>query len=289
MAAGQAEQLLIVEQQAKGLIPDGVTRPMYPWEVRSGVNFAEMSRTLSGAQSRTASSLDELRDVIVGVLTQAIGHLYDEDQVQAELMRFAESQPSEVRKAIAASADQIQDTLDQLYADGADEVVREAIKQGVSPAKAVQQGLEAGADEFAGTATVAPVSLWSKLLDVAVKAGGARLLAGGDVVDLVVGATMAGTYDLARQATNIVHGLGRQAAANDLPAPSSAYASEILDGETCDECEKIDGYEYISLDEAYADYPDAGPYKDCLGGDRCRGTILFIWDESPPADNPDDQ
>jgi hypothetical protein len=46
--------------------------------------------------------------------------------------------------------------------------------------------------------------------------------------------------------------------------------SSVLDGGTCDACAPMDGTEYHSLDELFADLPNFGPYVNCLGGDRCR-------------------
>ena len=64
--------------------------------------------------------------------------------------------------------------------------------------------------------------------------------------------------------------------------PSRIYASELLDGNTCENCIDIDGTEYDSVDEAEADYPTGG-YSDCLGGPRCRGTLVAVYDETPQS------
>ena len=60
---------------------------------------------------------------------------------------------------------------------------------------------------------------------------------------------------------------------------TNVYSSELLDSNTCEACREIDGKEYESLDEAGLDYP-AGGYVDCLGGDRCRGTLVAVYDEA---------
>ena len=62
--------------------------------------------------------------------------------------------------------------------------------------------------------------------------------------------------------------------------PTRIYASELLDKATCANCSAIDGTEYASLSDAEAAYPTGG-YADCLGGPRCRGTLVAVWDESP--------
>lgn len=61
--------------------------------------------------------------------------------------------------------------------------------------------------------------------------------------------------------------------------PSQIYASELLDGDTCTNCTAVDAREYKTIAEADADYPTGG-FKDCLGGPRCRGTLVAVYDEA---------
>lgn len=65
--------------------------------------------------------------------------------------------------------------------------------------------------------------------------------------------------------------------------PAAVYSSELLDGRTCSSCETIDGTRFPTLDAARAAYP-AGGFTGCLGGVRCRGTLVFIHrSEDVPA------
>ena len=67
------------------------------------------------------------------------------------------------------------------------------------------------------------------------------------------------------------------------------YASELLDTNTCSACAAVDGREYDDLPDADADYP-AGGYKDCLGGPRCRGTLVAVYVEGDnPSPSPEDE
>jgi len=277
LATGQAEQILIQEQRWAGLIPESVTRPMYPWEVQAGVNFAEINRTLDKAQSQTAAALDGLRDTILSALGSAVAGQPDEAAAQAALLRFTATQPAEVRRAIRDTTDLIQSILNDLYSNGADQVVREATGQGITPSDALLEGVTPTPAQFVGTASVAPVSVWTRMVDVAVKVGGGRPPSGSAILAAVSAVVIKGAYDLARQATNVVHGLGRKAALDDLPAPTLSYSSEILDGNQCEQCDFLDGTRFTTLDEAFTYYPDTAPMIDCLGGDRCRGMLLFIW------------
>lgn len=65
-------------------------------------------------------------------------------------------------------------------------------------------------------------------------------------------------------------------------APPAEYvATEILDSKsTCKPCRDIDGTRYTNLPDARAAYPTGG-YTGCLGGARCRGTLVTVW---PQAD-----
>lgn len=60
-------------------------------------------------------------------------------------------------------------------------------------------------------------------------------------------------------------------------APPAEYvASEVLDRNSCANCREIDGTRYTTLPDARAAYPSGG-YTGCLGGSRCRGTLVTVW------------
>ena len=60
-------------------------------------------------------------------------------------------------------------------------------------------------------------------------------------------------------------------------------SSELLDPATCAACASVDGHEYESMDDAERDYPSGG-FRSCLGGPRCRGTLILVSDaEQAPA------
>ncbi len=58
---------------------------------------------------------------------------------------------------------------------------------------------------------------------------------------------------------------------------ASYYASEQLDDNTCSPCTAIDGRRFASLESAEMQYGNGG-YVDCAGRERCRGTIVAVWD-----------
>lgn len=55
------------------------------------------------------------------------------------------------------------------------------------------------------------------------------------------------------------------------------FASEILDGNTCAPCRKIDGTELPSASAMVLAY-GGGPYLQCLGTIRCRGLAVAVWE-----------
>jgi hypothetical protein len=86
-----------------------------------------------------------------------------------------------------------------------------------------------------------------------------------------------------QQATNA----GRAAVFERVPdeAPLEYVASELLDENTCDECEDVDGTTFPTLEAALRAYPSGG-FHACRGGPRCRGTIVAVLpeDEVDPAE-----
>ena len=70
-------------------------------------------------------------------------------------------------------------------------------------------------------------------------------------------------------------------------APEGAiYASEVNDSNTCSNCAAVDGKwlgNVSDLDEIEQLYPGGayGGYVDCLGRERCRGTIVGVWRSGP--------
>lgn len=64
--------------------------------------------------------------------------------------------------------------------------------------------------------------------------------------------------------------------------PGRIYSSELLDRNTCENCSGVDAKEYADLLEAEQDYPTGG-FKECLGGPRCRGTLVAVYEEATPT------
>lgn len=65
----------------------------------------------------------------------------------------------------------------------------------------------------------------------------------------------------------------------DNGSPTQIYASELMDDHTCEACIGEDGTQFSNMSDAEADYPGGG-FVDCFGGDRCRGTLIAVYNES---------
>lgn len=88
----------------------------------------------------------------------------------------------------------------------------------------------------------------------------------GAAVEEQVGAAMTAAQNEGRMAVLAV-------------APPAEYvSSEALDRNSCSPCREIDGTRYTNLPDARAAYPTGG-YTGCLGGARCRGTLVTVWPE----------
>lgn len=90
----------------------------------------------------------------------------------------------------------------------------------------------------------------------------------GAAVEEQVGAAMSAAQNEGRMAVLAV------------APPAEYFASEALDRSSCKPCRDVDGTRYTTLPDARTAYPSGG-YVNCLGGPRCRGTLVTVW---PTAD-----
>jgi hypothetical protein len=69
---------------------------------------------------------------------------------------------------------------------------------------------------------------------------------------------------------------GRLIAIDAAPSEPVLMASEVLDRNTCQPCQEIDGHEFETVEAANEAYATGG-YIECLGRLRCRGIVVAIW------------
>ncbi len=99
------------------------------------------------------------------------------------------------------------------------------------------------------------------------------------ISDYLGGTSEASATTQASSAVAFAIGGGRVSVMSAGPS-GTYYASEITDSRCCAMCLAVDGTQFSSLDEAQANYP-GGQYSGCLGGGRCRGTLVAVYDETP--------
>lgn len=100
----------------------------------------------------------------------------------------------------------------------------------------------------------------------------------GQVDEHLAGLSTAAVEEQIGGAMTAAQNEGRMAVLQVAP-PATYVSSEILDSSSCQPCREVDGTEYTSLAEARAAYP-VGGYMGCLGGSRCRGTLVTVWGDA---------
>src|SRR5690554_5891140 len=99
----------------------------------------------------------------------------------------------------------------------------------------------------------------------------------GQVDDHLAGLSDASVREAIGGAMSAAQNEGRMAVLSVAP-PGTYVSSEALDASSCQPCRQVDGTRYGSLAEARAAYPTGG-YTGCLGGARCRGFVVAVWNE----------
>lgn len=244
-------------------------RQPYEQEVQAQVDFAAMDTLQSGTTSALVDQvtkeqkamIDELHDLVV--------------EADGDLATLASLQAAPVSEAT------IKAKLDEVTKAGAKQVVDEAKRQGttiampdltaayevnVARAEATAQLLARSLSETAGRQALRFSGPASTAAEVADKVRDYLNSLTGSYLNDQIGGAIWQAQNLGRATTMGAHD------------PTSMYASELLDENTCDPCVGIDGTVYDTLEEAAQDYPTGG-YEECDGRERCRGAVIAVWEE----------
>jgi len=294
-----------IADAGSGLVPEEAWRPRTPAEVRSGTNFSRLAATTTTTGQELGAVLADARRRYVGLLVVDLRGRATRVAVSGRLLDLAETGPRALEGAeglLAGVRATVLDRLVEVYKAAGATVVEEAGRVGVNLAdsgfgpqpRAELAGLDDADDAEQLTqlarrlaADVAGATVIAR--DVAVAAPNA-----GDVPSLLqaVAAAAGRLADgplegQARNAAAAAGGLGRVAAVRQTArTPAAIYASELLDRNVCGPCSLVDGATYADLDAARVDYP-AGQFRACAGGERCRGTLVFVWEDETPATLPE--
>ncbi|QGZ17104.1 head maturation protease [Arthrobacter phage DrYang] len=288
----EVEREVIRAEIAAGENVSNATRALLPHEAAAKVRFGDIEALTNGAVEEAAQVLQGLRDVITGaVLSELVGDAEAITPTQATraMAQLNAAQPKPVQEAVAKTAMALQGILGRVALGAAGIVMGEAGRQGINLDGFTPTGVP---DEtFKLPAAAAALHPWQRITGKlqTVLTQPANLFRDSipreEITREVDRIPLDGSVDMAKQAIHSAHGVGRNEAAADLN-PSAIYASEIMDGNTCKACADIDSHRYSTLEEAQQDYPNGG-YDGCEGGLRCRGTLVFMYDEpAMPRDDP---
>lgn len=256
-------------------LPDRpLRRQPYSQEVQAKVDYQLMDTQVQGRIDDLVGKVKTLQE---GQITELAAAIESADNDLAKLAQI---------EAAPAFGEVLEEAMLEMAAQGVEQAVGEAERQGItakvpeldtagltSRANAVDTLLSRSLSEAAGRKAV---SLTSE----------SGAISASDVASQVMDYLLGLSEDYLQQqlsgATVQAMNTGRKAVFAENP-PKYLYASELLDENACEECTAIDGTEYESLEDAEADYP-CGGYSSCLGGPRCRGTLVAVHvDEAAPS------
>lgn len=249
-------------------------------ETRSRCDFAQMDKTWHEAVDTTVEAWAEIQQAQREQITAAVQAAAEADDLDrldtltvdsddgarlliARMIAYArEAGEAQQAEAEAQGVDVPEWSLDDEALTAA--AIRDRLRQiGRTAARVLGVGLVQAAVRQA-------MRVWGSGSATQVAAAVDEHLAGlsGAAVEEQVGAAMTAAQNEGRMAVLAV-------------APPAEYlASEALDRNSCKPCRDIDGTRYTSLPDARTAYPSGG-YTGCLGGPRCRGTLVTVW---PTAD-----
>lgn len=287
------------EDRDSGFVPANARRARFPHEVAAGVNFAAAEQVVDDAAARMLARV-ELATARVGEALEAHLRTLPTGRAMIEYLANLNDPARRVdwpgyREAIADLPTEVAAELRRVVDDGALAVLGEARAQGV-PAAALgdlgdltddqRRRLDLGRDRVANIPGNRVRELAGRFVhDFPVfnfehdPESFLRIMR-ANVVDVPSGLAGSAVRSEAQQA----HGVGRQRGAAGVARPARIYASELLDRSTCGPCSLVDGREFPTEAAARIDYPH-GVYRNCEGGARCRGTLVFVWEtEEPPTE-----
>lgn len=262
-----------------GALDDGPTsrqrwRELTDREIRASIDPEGMDQRWRDAAARIVAAWPAVRREQIAALVKQI------EVAGADYAALA------ALAAPTVGADIIASEMSAIAAAASKDAIREAAAQG---AKITAVDLAAVETSIAVRAEATATLLAGDLARSA--AGNAmRLMSGSSdpkTVAAEVAKTLTGLSDsgLAQRVVGALTSAQNEARAETIqqgPEPVLIVATEIMDGNTCDPCSNVDGTEYASMDEAEADYPDAG-YSNCDGGDQCRGFVFAEYETNTGA------
>lgn len=286
VALAEAERLVILAETEAGLSVPHAIRPLYEHEIRAGVRFGDIWETLEHADrqivARIARAVEQLEQLIVMHIPAGTPR----ERATALLADMLTAPPPDVQTVLDDLIAQLTAVFAGTRRAGQESVQVEAIFQGLAldlpdPGESTRDAAPALAAAAAGVAGLFFAQYVSRLIPAVNRPG----VTVEEALRVVAEPGWKGVQDQARQETHVQHSAGRSDAAALVDGEPALYASELMDGRTCRECRKIDGRRFASEEEAAEFYPNGGPMRYCLGGNRCRGTLVFDWSDAVEGDD----
>jgi hypothetical protein len=279
MLAAAERELILTQADAGESVPHAI-RPLSKAERAAKMRFSEIEALQQSAAEEAAKLLASNAQVYISSVIGAIFGARDRASAAQVVEAFAQltrAQPKAVTAEIERATKAIATILEQVYTGASLIAVGEAARQGVTAGVAALDPTPGRFDDHARMVALHPwTRLTSKLqADLLTPAALAGPVTKKDVETALKAIPLDGATDLAKQTINTAHGAGRYDTMAPLD-PAEIYASELLDGATCDRCAAVDGKQYASMAEALVEY-ETGGYGACRGGARCRGTLVSIY------------
>lgn len=233
---------------------------------------------LTALAAASAAALTALLAQWTGVVADWITQLVQ--QVREFLASGDRTRLADLKVTTATATGVVQDAMLRASETGAYAVVREAAAQDVDLSPVIP-----ARDDYADDAELT-VNLLARVMEASA-AREAQRIAGPEIdADAVADGVREHLESLTdaepkRALGGALHGAvnaGRFATFAAGPV-GALYATEVMDLNTCSRCKEIDGRWICNTDDLaplYKLYPLTG-YVDCLGRERCRGTVTGAW------------
>ena len=273
-----ADELVILAEAEDGSSVSWASRPLTEQEHASGVRFGDIHGLQEALLETVEPVLAGLSAVAVAAVVDAAGR--GAKDMLATLAAWRVELPAPIADEVARALPVVEDALATSFRESSRLVVREAGRQGVKLAPVTEQ--PGWVRDLAETVTGKPVA---RVLDAARDLHTAPAAVVTPPTPETVGQALTdlspkGPVDVARQANHAVVNAGRVETVEQAERkPAYLWSTEVLDGNQCGPCARIDQTEWETLEEARKFYPEGQGYVSCEGGNRCRGTLVFVWEE----------
>lgn len=264
---------------AAGDIP-GLRRQPTDDEIRAAVDFAAVQKVWAEARDQFTDAWAELIQPVVDWIVEQIRALLGDGNPAGAAALVVPA------TTLASVVDGLTDAMAELAGESAEQAVAEAAAQGVDVDAAVpdRDTIQAHATGVANLVASGYVNGAARTVlnqtgpgtnpDQAADAVRAHLDALSEADDrgwVVTNVASALTW---------AQGAARLAVFEGVPEDTDAVwiSSEILDTSACSACINIDGTRFDTLDEAIDAYPTGNRYRECFGGERCRGQLIMLVD-----------